>query len=144
MAQVPKVYVPTPAQAGAAARAMRPTNIASLDSQINESSAGQPTSSLDTAPFTLEGGRQRDPGQGRDNNQPQPWPRHGGLIAVNSQTFGSLVEYYGSTVANDAGPEVRGRQFGGVISRAINTYETNAKIIHGEPDVTGKELSLRL
>ena len=61
-----------------------------------------------------------------------------------SRAFGSLVEYYGNEAANDSGPELRSRRNIGLISRAISTYETNAKIIHGEQEITGTEISIRL
>jgi hypothetical protein len=142
MALVPKIYAPTPAQATASARTLPSSRVASLDGQINESSAGLPTSNLDTAPFTLHG----DPNHQSDprHNREQPPSRHGGLIEVPSRAFGSLVEFYSNDSIEDAGPEVRARRIGGIISHAISTYETNAKIIHGEPDITGTEISIRL
>ena len=142
MALIPKVYAPTPAQATAAARALKPSHVASLDGQISDAATGAATSNLDSAPFTLQGDTHYDNAQQQDRERPPP--RHGGLLAVNSQTFGSLVEYQSELVANDAGPEARSRRIGGIVSHAISTYETNAKIIHGEPDVTGRELSMRL
>jgi len=149
MAQVPKVYAPTPAQTTAAtrtaptSRTVPTSRVASLDGQIEEANAGSPASSLDTAPFTLEGewqGRSSGRGQGRHH----PPARHAELLQVPSRAFGSLLEYYGNESVEDSGPEVRARRIGGLINRAIKTYETNAKIIHGEPDVTGTELSIRL
>lgn len=146
MAQVPKIYAPTPAQTTAATRAntraVVGTRVASLDGQINESTASVATSNLDTAPFTLQGETYRqDPRHEHNDRPPQ---RNGGLLVVPSRAFGSLVEYYGAESLEDAGPEVRARRNGGLISRAIQTYETNAKIIHGKPDVTGTEISIRL
>ena len=138
MAQVPKVYAPTPAQTIANARAVASTRVASLDGQIGESSGGLATSNLDTAPFTLQGEQQR---QQRPDSPPA---RHAGFLVVPSRAFGSLVEYYTNEAANDAGPEVRARRNIGLVSRAINTYENNAKIIHGEQDIIGTEISIRL
>jgi len=143
MAQVPKVYAPTPAQATANARALASTRVASLDGQIGESSAGLATSNLDTAPFTLQGEPHREHAR-HDERQEHPPARHAGLLRVPSRAFGSLVEYYANEAANDAGPEVRARRNTGLITHAINTYENNAKIIHGEQDITGTEISIRL
>ena len=142
MALVPKIYAPTPAQATAAARTVPTSRVASLDGQINEATAGLPTSTLDTAPFTLHGNphQQSDPRHDRESSP----RRHGGLLVVPSRAFGTLVEFYSNESIEDAGPEVRARRIGGLISRAISTYENNAKIIHGEPNVTGTEISIRL
>ena len=142
MAQVPKIYAPTPAQATAAARTVPTSRVASLDGPVNESSAGLPTSTLDTAPFTLHGNPHQQPDP-RHDREPPP-RRNGGLLAVPSRAFSSLVEFYSDESIEDAGPEVRARRIGGLISHAINTYENNAKIIHGEPEVTGTEISIRL
>ncbi len=142
MALVPKVYAPTPAQSLASTRTVPSSRVASLDSQIEEANAGLPTSNLDTAPFTLQGEWQER--SGRQQHRERPPARHAELLEVPSRAFGSLLEYYGNDSVEDAGPEVRARRIGGLIPRAIKTYETNAKIIHGEPEVTGTEISLRL
>jgi hypothetical protein len=142
MAQVPKIYAPTPAQVTANARAIAGTRVASLDGQIGDSSSSVATSNLDTAPFTLQGETHR--GQERQNRNERPPVRGSGLLLVPSRAFGSLVEYYGNSISNDAGPELRSRRNAGLISRAISTYETNAKIIHGEQEITGTEISIRL
>ncbi len=142
MAQVPKIYAPTPAQATANARAVVSTRVASLDGQVGSTEASLATTNLDTAPFTLQGEPHRE--QGRQQSTDRPPIRHAGLLLVPSRAFGSLVEYYGNEAANDSGPEVRARRDTGLISKAISTYETNAKIIHGEQDIIGTEISIRL
>lgn len=142
MTQVPRLYAPTPAQVTANARTIAGNRVASLDGEIGGANGGHATANLDTAPFTLQGEPRR--GQDRDHRDDRAPVRHGGLLRVPSRAFGSLVEYYGNEVANDAGPEVRSRRNVGLISRAISTYETNAKIIHGEQEITGTEISIRL
>jgi hypothetical protein len=142
MAQVPKIYAPTAAQVTANARTIAGTRVASLDGEIGGSNSSLATSNLDTAPFTLQGQTHR--GQEREHREERPPIRHCGLLLVPSRAFGSLVEYYGNNISNYAGPEVRSRRNPGLISRAISTYETNAKIIHGEQELTGTEISIRL
>ena len=142
MAQVPKVYAPTPAQTTAASRTAPSVRVASLDGHVGEAGQGTPTSNLDMAPFTLEDEQQRQPA--RDQRRNQPPSRHADLLVVPSRSFSSLVEFYSDQAVGNAGPEMRARRIGGIISQAIKTYETNAKIIYGQPEVTGTEISLTL
>lgn len=140
MAQVPKIYAPTPAQSVAAARGMPVSKVASLNASIDETAAGNP-SAFDTE-FILHEDLRRD--AAADRNRQQNLPQHRTRFAVPSQQFTSLVEQFSGTVDNDVDPNVRSRQIGGIVTKAIKTYETNSKIIHGNPDVTGTELSIRL
>jgi hypothetical protein len=72
---------------------------------------------------------------------PQSWA----LIQTPSETFARILENITSGVEG-ASDSVRGsaRQFQDVIARAIATYETNAKIIHGEMALIGGAVSMRL
>jgi hypothetical protein len=142
MALLPKVYAPTPAQSIASTRTVPSSRVASREGYVEEANAGLPASNLDNAPFTLQGEWQERSGHGQHRERPPA--RHAELLQVPSRAFGSLLEYYGNDSVEDAGPEVRARRIGGLIPHAIKTYETNAKIIHGEPDITGTEISLRL
>lgn len=140
MAQLPRIYAPTPAQSVAAARGMPVSKIASMNGSIDESTSSNPAA-FDTA-FTLQENRRRD--AGHEEQHRQNLPRQSGRFVVPTREFTSLMENYsgGATDSND--PDVRARRLGGIVTRAIRTYETNAKVIHGEADVTGTELSLRL
>ena len=147
MAPLPHVYAPTLAQANAAAKSvpsaksMLSSRVASLDGRVEESSTGLPTLNLDMSPFALE--REAHQQSNRDR-QHRPSVRHMELLVVPSQSFGALLEYQsnngviGSTTKRDT------PQLGGIISRVIKTYELNAKIIRGEPEVTGTAISLTL
>lgn len=140
MAQVPKIYAPTPAQTVAAARGMPVSRVASLQGSIEESTASNPTT-FDTS-FTLQEDYRR-----RTQNDRRPDPnvqQPGGRVSVSTREFTTLLEYYSGANANDDDPGFRARRIGGIVNRAIRTYETNAKIIHGEQDVTGTEISIRL
>ena len=69
--------------------------------------------------------------------------RNGGHLAIPTQVFTSLVDQLSGSGANDD-PDLRARRIGGIITKAIKIYETNSKVIHRNPDVTGTELSIRL
>ena len=140
MAQVPKIYAPTPAQFVAAARGMSVSKVASLNTSIDESSASNPSAS--ETEFTLNEDFRRD--AGADGTRNQNMFRNGGHLALPTQVFTSLVDQLSSSGANDDDPDVRARRIGGIITKAIKTYETNSKVIHRNPDVTGTELSIRL
>ena len=139
MAQVPKIYAPTPAQAIAAARGMSVSKVASLNATIEESSTSNPSTS--ETEFTLREDFRRDTGTFGTRNQ--NLSRHGGRLSVPTQVFTALVDQYSGSGTNDD-PGVRARRIGSIVTKAIKTYETNSKVIHRIPDVTGTELSIRL
>ena len=143
MVQVPKVYAPSPAQSASVSRAAPSLRVASTTGSITETAEVSQTG-FDTVPYSLQEEQRRQAAFQENRSQNQNLPRHTGRIIVPSQDFSRLVEYQGEQGNNAAGPEVRGRHFAALISKAISTYETNAKIIHGNPDVTGTEISLRL
>ena len=139
MAQVPKIYAPTPAQFVAATRGMSVSKVASLNTSIDESNASNPSAS--ETEFTLNEDFRRD--AGADGTRNQNMFRNGGHLAIPTQVFTSLVDQLSGSGANDD-PDLRARRIGGIISKAIKIYETNSKVIHRNPDVTGTELSIRL
>ena len=139
MAQVPKIYAPTPAQSIAAARGMAASKVASLNATIEESSTSNPSAS--ETEFTLREDFRRDASKYGARNQ--NLPRHGGRLMVPTQVFTLLIDHFSDTDANND-PELRTRRIGGIVTKAIRTYETNSKVIHRNPDVTGTELSIRL
>ncbi len=140
MAQVPKIYAPTPAQSVAAARGMPVSKVASLNGSIEESSSSNPAT-FDAA-FTLPEGQRRN--AGNDQNPNQNLPQHGDRVVLPSRDFSTLLEYSSGANVDLSDPDIRARRLGGIVTQAIRTYETNAKVIHGEPDVTGTELSISL
>ncbi len=145
MAQVPKVYTLAPTAPSAPARGVPTSRGAistSTSSPVSESSAST-TASFDAAPFGLHEQAFRQPGfQEKQAEQRQP---PGALVNISSETFGILLENNGGGV-EDHGPSgaVQGRRYAGSVSNAIKTYEINARVIHGEPPVTGTEISIRL
>ena len=140
MAQVPKIYAPTPAQFIAAMRGMPVSKVASLTASIEESSGDNP-STFETE-FTLREDLRRDATANSWRNQNPP--RHGAYLAIPTQAFTLLVDQFGGPDTNDYDPDVQMRRVGGIVTKAIKIYETNSKVIHRNPDVTGTELSLRL
>ena len=147
MAPLPQVYAPTLAQVTAAAksvassRSMTSSRVASLEGRVEESSTGLPTPNLDMAPFALE--REAHRQSSRDRRHPPP-ARHMELLIVPSQSFSSLLEYQRNNGVNSSPTKRSNPQFGDIISHVIKTYELNAKIIHGEPEVPGTAISLTL
>ena len=147
MAPLPHVYAPTLAQATAtaksvpSAKSMLSSRVASLDGRVEESSTGLPTQNLDMSPFALE--REAHQQSNRDRQHGPP-ARHMELLVVPSQSLTSLLEYHSNNNVISTTAKRSNAQFGGIISRVIKTYELNAKIIHGEPEVPGTTISLTL
>ena len=147
MAPLPQVYAPTLAQATAAAKSvsssksMSSSRVASLEGRVEESSTSLPTQNLDMAPFALEGEALQ---QSTRDHRYGPPAQHMELLVVPSQSFGALLEYQSNNGVIDSTTKRDNPQLGGIISRVIKTYELNAKIIRGEPEVPGTAISLTL
>ncbi len=82
----------------------------------------------------------------RNGGHEQPSARHhSGSINAPSQTFATLLEAPetagGSRNAAGDGPAA---PLPGVVARAIEIYETNAKIVGGESNILGTSVSLLL
>ena len=140
MAQVPKIYAPTLAQSIAAMRGMPASKVASLNASIAESNTSDPATS--ETEFTLREDFRRN--TDTDSTRNQNLPRQGGRLVVPTQVFTLLLDQFRGSDANDYDPYAQTRRSGGIVTNAIKTYETNSKVIHRNPDVTGTELSIRL
>ena len=140
MAQVSKIYAPTPAQSIAVARGMPVSKVASLNASISEPNSSNPAAS--ETEFALRRDFQHN--AGADDARRQNLPRHGGRLAVPTQAFSWLVDQFSGSNATDYEPDHQARRIGGILTKAIKIYETNSKVIHRNPDVTGTELSIRL
>ena len=140
MAQVPKIYAPTPAQSVAAARGMPVSKVASLDNTVNEPDRSNVTSYEEG--FVLREEVRQEP---NTQNHPQRHlPHHSGRLIISSQFFTSLMSVMQQFDAKDRELETNPLRTGKMIRKAIQTYETNAKVIYGNPDITGTRLSMRL
>mgnify|MGYP001156706399 CR=1 FL=1 len=140
MAQMPKIYAPTPAQSIAVARGMPVSKVASLNATISEPNSSNPTTS--ETEFTLRRDFQHN--AGAEDARSQNLPRHGGRLAVPTQVFSWLVDQFSGSNATEYDSDHQARRIGGIVTKAIKTYETNSKVIHRNPEVTGTELSIRL
>ena len=140
MAQVPKIYAPTPAQSVAASRGMPVSKVASLDHTVNESDRSNVTSFEEG--FVLREEVRQEP---NTQNHPQRHlPHHNGRLIISSQLFTSLMSDMQQFDAKDGELEKDLLRTEKMIKKAIQTYETNAKLIYGIPDITGTKLSMRL
>ena len=147
MAPLPHVYAPTLAQAAASAKSVSSSKsllssrVASLEGRVEESNTGLPTQNLDMAPFALE--REANQQSTRDHRHRRP-ARHIELLVVPSRALSSLLEYQSNNGVISSTTKRSNPQFGAIISHVIKTYELNAKVIHGEPEVPGTTISLTL
>ena len=140
MALMSKIYAPTPAQSLAAAKGMAVSKVASLDSSIDE------TSQSNITPFDEEFILRQDSSENAKTKNPSKrnLPHNTGRLLISSEFFTTLMDYMHNSTASEADPQLNPKGIVGMISKAIQTYETNAKVIYGNPDVTGTKVSIRL
>ncbi len=140
MAQVPKIYAATPAQTVAAARGMPVSKVASMDHTIDEANRSNIASFEEE--FVL---REESPQDTSTKNQPQRHlPYHNGRLLISTHFFTTLMDYMQTSNLGNVETEEGYQPIEKKISNAIRIYETNAKVIYGNPDVTGTQLSIRL
>jgi len=143
MAQVPKVSAVLPVTTASATRGAPSVRVASVSAATVEEPHFSTAIQLDTAPFNFDEDRSRT--DDRDPQQPQYHERrHLGLIEAPSQAFAALREYDNGTGRSAHGREGESRVFPGLVAKAINTYETNERVIHGNNPVLGTEVSVTL
>ena len=137
-----------PAQAPANASAPRlspPSRVVSYAGNSVDELSGGASVSFESAAF---GFRQDAPSSfdhnsGHEQHPPRP---HTGGINAPSQTFAAMLEApetVGGGNSNAAG-DGPATPFPGVVARAIEIYETNAKIVSGEGNILGTSVSLVL
>ena len=116
------------------------SKVASLDHTIDE------TNRSNIAYFEEEFTLREDSAQdtGTQSYPRRHLPHHSGRLVISSQFFTTLMDYMHSSNADDINPDASPQRIEKMISKAIRTYETNAKIIYGNPDVTGTKVSIRL
>jgi len=145
MAQVPKLTAAPAAQSAAAPRPTPGSRVASVASSTVDEANPVTGAQLDTALFGFENSQpelsNRDDGQRQAHDRRQ----HLGILNAPSQAFAELLEYDApTTAAAGGGSSNRERSFAGLVSKAIATYETTAKVIHGDGPVIGTEVSVTL
>ena len=139
MVQVLKIYAPTPAQSIAATKGVPVSKIASLDASIDQPNASNFKSF--EPEFALRDDTHHD--SEAQNTPRQQMPQHSGRLVMGSQWFTTLVTNMQNSAANDD-PSVQSHQLGDMLNKAIRIYENNAKVISGNPDVTGTKISIRM
>lgn len=123
------------------ARTGPPTRVASYGPSVEQlyASAGP---SFNPAAFGFaEEGR---PALGRDSNR-RSRQNAPGVFSAPTQTFAAILESGDQFFAGGAGAgSVRSTRFGGLVSKAIEIYENNAKVVSGTNNVLGTSVSLTL
>ena len=139
MAVIPRTDVVTPTTSVTATRTGPPTRVASV-SQSVEQLYGSSGVAFNAAAFGFAEEGRASFERGGDGRPRQHAP---GLINAPTQTFAALLEagdqFFGGGAADEA--KIRARKFTGLVSKAIEIYETNAKIISGTNNVLGTSFS---
>ena len=141
MALVPKAAATFAPASVAQTRVGPPTRVASSSPGVEQLYASAGPSFNPAAFGYTEEGR---PSLGRDD-QRRSRQNTPGVFTAPSQTFAAILEsgeqfFSGS---GDAGG-VRGARFGGLVSKAIEIYENNAKVVTGTNNILGTSVSLVL
>lgn len=145
MAQVPKTAAPiAPQPTTSNSRLGSGHRVASHGSSIEELNTAVGLA-LDAAQYDsgrgggagLDSGGQRD---GHDSRQEDGFS-YGRLFRADSSVFAAIFEGANASAGSPTGGAV---QLAGPVSKAINIYENNAKIITGNYTLPGMSLSVRL
>lgn len=142
MAQVAKaVQMQVPSAVSGGRPPSGAANVASFGSAPIDELNPKLGTSLDDGSFLLHDfGRGRSPG-----NKEQSHHQAVGMLRATSQAFAAFLEFEG---VNDqtagAGVDGRSQGFSGLVSRAINAYETNARVVNGTEKRLGTSLSVNL
>lgn len=143
MALVAKTGATTATASAVAARyAGASPTVASISQPTVESPNGGVGLAFDTTTFAF-----REDARGfasNDNHQQRQAPWTGTTLLAPSQTFAAILEGSGAATGDAAARATGARHFQGFLSKAISTYETNAKIIHGQLEPRGTSVSMRL
>jgi hypothetical protein len=142
MALLPRISVPPAQAATPQSRAVVNARVASTST----STVGEPdfasATQLDTEPF---GFFDHTPNPVNDDEQRQNHKRqHFGLLNAPSESFASILEAGAEDIELDDYGNPVSRVYSGTVSKAIETYELNSKVISGTNPVRGTEISLTL
>jgi hypothetical protein len=139
MAMVPKPAIALSPASVSRTRAGPPTRVASFSPTVEQLDA---TAGASFNPATFGYAEEDRPSVDRDGGRRsrQDAP---GVFSAPSQTFAAILEAGDQFFAGgDAG--VRSTRFSGLVSKAIEIYETNAKVVTGTNNVLGTSVSLVL
>ncbi|MBM3581676.1 MAG: hypothetical protein FJX37_06900 [Alphaproteobacteria bacterium] len=145
MAQPPKIPVIANTGQLAPSRYVPPAASAAEYNPYVEPAAAGTGVMLNGAEFSYEQPRHNYGFAYDPRREQRSFPQSWSLIQTPSETFARILENMAAGVEG-ASDSVRGsaKRFQDVISRAIATYEANAKIIHGETVLIGGAVSFRL
>ena len=139
MATVPRTDFVAPPTSLTASRSGPPTRVASINQNVDAIYGGAGVA-FDAAAFGYAEEGRASFDRGNDGRSRQRAP---GLINAPSQTFAAILEagdqFFSGGVGEEAG--IRARKFTGLVSKAIETYENNAKIISGTNVIRGTSFS---
>lgn len=144
MAQVTRTSAAPPATAAHSANrasAVARTMAASDSGQIDGLNAGVTVTNRE-AGYNFDDFRQND----SEHREPdRRTPAHLARIDTSTETFAMVLKADNTETDAEGRIAVRGsRGFAGLLSKAIDTYETNAKVIAGEAKVRGNTYSFVL
>lgn len=146
MAMIPRAgALPAPANVSNS-RLGPPTRVISSTSPSVEELPGGEGVAFDSAAFGhFEESSSFDRGGDRGRNQ--NFNHHPGGLNAPTQAFAAMLESSGSEAGTDNPDGTRNEvtpPSPGLVSMAINTYETNARIVSGEINILGTSVSLVL
>lgn len=139
MAQIPRSLPPTvPANVTAARLPGAPRSVASIDAAPIEETTQQETVLFNDALLYQE--ERATDERRRRNAQPDIRVEYAG----SAQAFAAMFEGVNGDGGGELVPRIRSRDGKTMIAKAINTYETNVRVIHGTADLRGTNLSMTL
>jgi hypothetical protein len=136
MVLVPRAEFASPTAGVTPARAGPPSRVASTSQNIDQPQASANVA-FDASAFGFaEEGRGAFDRGGDRSRQHTP-----GLISAPSQTFASILESGDQFFSGGDDGKIRSPKFAGLVAKAIQIYETNAKVISGTNNVLGTSFS---
>ena len=141
MATVPKTSPPLNLANVTKTRLGPPTRVVSQGQSSVEELQSSTNVSFDSAAYGFREEEQSSFDHQRGNRQPNHQP---GVVNAPTQAFAAMLEG-GETASGDSGGrDVNAPRFSTLISKAIEIYETNARVVSGENYVLGTSVSLVL
>lgn len=142
MATVPKTSPPLNLASVTKTRLGPPTRVISQGQSSVEELQSSANVSFDSAAY---GFREKDRSSfdhQRENRQPHHQP---GVVNAPTQAFAAMLEARETASGGDSGGrDVNAPRFSELISKAIEIYESNARVVSGENYVLGTSVSLVL
>ncbi len=142
MATVPKTSPPLNLASVTKTRPGPPTRVVSQGQSSVEELYSSANVSFNSAAYGFREEDRSSFDHQRENRQPHHQP---GLVNAPTQAFAALLEAAETaTGGNRDGRDVNAPRFSVLISKAIEIYETNARVASGENYVLGTSVSLVL